>query len=322
MKIEISKYLRVAVGFILLFIIVFYFGAEDIVNNIVGLNPQWILLAVILICLSTFLGSINIYILLRTNEREKQRYSSILQVYWLSWAIGLVVPGQVGDVASLTLLLKKKKLVWTDVLGYALLDKVISFIVISSFASIGLISLIMPIGLSVSAVIVLAVFSLVLYVSFKFGKIFLRKKKNSYDSGDSKGKIISILIRITSNISELYSDKPGIILVNAFISINKVILIGLSYWAVFASLGYQDISALMTVLLSCASSIVAYIPVSFNGLGTVEITGITLFYQLGMGAAAVTTVYIVLRILVLIIAWVPSLGIMLLRKQEESHFLN
>ena len=71
------------------------------------------------------------------------------------------------------------------------------------------------------------------------------------------------------------------------------------------------------MLLVTVSLLVAYIPVSFNGLGTVEITGILLFSLLGLGEELVLSSYLVLRATVMLIAWMPSLLILALSGKER-----
>jgi hypothetical protein len=63
--------------------------------------------------------------------------------------------------------------------------------------------------------------------------------------------------------------------------------------------------------------LVAYLPVSFNGIGTVELAGVALFGTVGVPAAAVFSGYMALRAMVLVIAWVPA-GLFLLHTGKQT----
>jgi uncharacterized membrane protein YbhN (UPF0104 family) len=96
----------------------------------------------------------------------------------------------------------------------------------------------------------------------------------------------------------------------------KIGAIGVAYWALFLALGFSE-DLFVIIPLVAASSIVAYAPVSVNGIGTVEAVGILLFSSVGIPETAVLSAYVTLRFLVLILAWGPA-GLWLLIKWRGS----
>jgi hypothetical protein len=101
---------------------------------------------------------------------------------------------------------------------------------------------------------------------------------------------------------------PARVLLNIGLTVLKVVVTGIAYWAMFNALGETDLTVLRVVVLATSAGLIAYLPISINGLGTVEAAGIFLFGQAGIGATTVISAYIGLRVLVLGIAWVPTLG--------------
>ena len=60
------------------------------------------------------------------------------------------------------------------------------------------------------------------------------------------------------------------------------------------------------VPLVSACALVAYVPVSFNGIGTVEMAGVFVFGHLGIPGAGVLAAILCLRLIVIALAWIPA----------------
>lgn len=238
-------------------------------------------------------------------------FARFLSFYWFSWALGLVVPGQVGDVASLTYLMKRTGLDWTKIIGRALLDKLISFAIVIALAGIALLRFSANLSvdkgtfLSAAAIVVAVAIVAVLVAVALFTKT---KRGNEIRARFLEGAI---------DVMTFARAHPGLVAINLLGTTIKILMIGTAYWYVFMAGGATNPPWLDIVLLVTVSSLVAYIPVSFNGLGTVEITGILLFSLLGLGEELVLSSYLVLRATVMLIAWMPSLLILALSGKER-----
>ena len=117
---------------------------------------------------------------------------------------------------------------------------------------------------------------------------------------------------------DTFARHPRKVLLNAALTLVCIGLIGMAYWCMFFSLGYTQLPPGTLILLVAACSIVAYIPISFNGIGTVEVTGIALFGQLEVPAAAVLSAYLCLRLIVMALAWLPAATILAFRSPVNS----
>jgi uncharacterized membrane protein YbhN (UPF0104 family) len=61
-------------------------------------------------------------------------------------------------------------------------------------------------------------------------------------------------------------------------------------------------------IISQTAGLIAYVPISFNGLGTVEVSAIALFGAAGVEAAAVVSTYVALRLITMAVAWLPAVA--------------
>jgi uncharacterized membrane protein YbhN (UPF0104 family) len=124
--------------------------------------------------------------------------------------------------------------------------------------------------------------------------------------------------RTTKEFLTAIKSAPGAIALNAMLSLIKIGLTGSAYWTMFAALGYDHQPIWPIVSYATLAGLVAYLPISFNGYGTVEAAGLMLFGQLGIPAAIVLAAYLGLRLLVLALAWLPSLLFLLFARKTTS----
>lgn len=292
-------YLRVGVGLALVILLVwYYYDAVVIVNQLSILRGRWIVLASAAILAATCLGAVNTYLLAsRDGELTLWRF---IPLYWTAWAVSLVVPGQVGDVASLTAMLRRHGLEWHAGLGRLLLDKIISFLVIVLFAVIGLLSLSDVTswhGRDVAPMIlVLFTLAIVIYLA-------RRHLRGMFDT--AQPGLRGFIGRSIAELGYTAYHHPKRVLLNCTLTFAKMGLVGFAYWCMFAAFGQLGARIWQVITLSATSSLVAYIPVSFNGIGTAEATGIYLFSALAIPQATTLSVYLILRLIVFILAWTP-----------------
>jgi len=86
----------------------------------------------------------------------------------------------------------------------------------------------------------------------------------------------------------------------------KTLLTGLSYWLVLHAIDPAAPRFGTTTVISQSAGLIAYLPISFNGIGTVEVSAIALFRSVGLASATVLSAYLVLRATALAAAWGPA----------------
>lgn len=296
------KYLRLIAGLAILAILIISVDGNALVAQLMHLRTDYLLYGALCIIAATVLGSFNAYLVVAIDSAVS--YSKFLAFYWFSWALGLVVPGQVGDVASLTVLLKRAGLDWSKIMARAVLDKFISFFVMALLAGLALFRYSAVVEIETGTVVWIAAAGTVLAA----GAYYLARKFLADHNVAWVDKIRASL----ADLAGFVSQRPGLVGINFVGTTLKILLIGTAYWYVFLAGGAENPPWFEVILLVTVSSLVAYIPISFNGLGTVEVTGVLLFSFLGLGQELVLSSYLVLRVTVLVIAWLPSLLIVAL----------
>lgn len=288
------------IGLALLSVLVFHYGAVRIWESYSHLNELWLMVAVLYLVAATLLGAMNVFILFGQGERPV--FTKFLPIYWLSWAMGLVVPGQVGDMATISWAFRKYGVAISFTLSRTMVDKFISLIVMVLIAGVGVMLLANGIDLNYRFP------AWMTYVGVAFiGATLLTIGAARTFFDPKKAGWVGSVGRIATEIVYVVKHHPEKIALNAFATFVKVSLIGCTYWAMFAALGYERVPVWQVVSLSTLSGLVAYLPVSFNGLGTVEAVAIVLFGQLGIPPEKVLAGYLCLRVLVIALAWLPSL---------------
>jgi uncharacterized protein (TIRG00374 family) len=288
-----------------------YIKPNALLEEFRKLDPSILSIAALAIVVSTFLGFVNSYLILaRSGEISWGRF---LPIYWVGWALSLVVPGQVGDVAGISALLKKHGLDWHTSIGRSLVDKAISFAVSCLFGLLAL-SQITEIKerMDFSDTTVLGSTALTVVV-FVVVTIITTRSEHALAR-----KLRDFAAKVTREFFYTVQNYPLRLLINSCLTILKIVVIGLAYFYTFKAFGYSDLDYLPVIGLAAASGIVAYIPISFNGLGTAELAGIALFSALGIAASAVLSAYLTLRFIVMLLAWIPAGGWLLMRRDSTG----
>jgi uncharacterized protein (TIRG00374 family) len=113
-------------------------------------------------------------------------------------------------------------------------------------------------------------------------------------------RIRAALNRVTGQLA-VFVREPGLLSVNAGITVMKWGLVSLSYYCAFRAFGV-DVPVTAAATIPTISSLVGYVPVSVAGLGTMELTGMALFGRLGVPEPVVLAVYVFLRAVLILLA--------------------
>lgn len=289
-------WLPLIAGWAILGLLIALNGPAEIFRRLREADPLSLAMAALAVLALAFIGALNLWLLFRAEARVPA--SRFLPVYWASWAIGLMVPGQAGDVASIALLLRRAGLDASRSAGISLVDKLISLAVLGTAGAVGLSLLRWSAGPWVGG---LALFGL-------FAGIAVIAAAARLPDGRPGllGRILGFVGRAARTILQFAAAHPGRLCVNLLFTVVKLLITGLAYQAAFEAVG-QSPTLLQCLLFSSAAGLVAYVPVSINGVGTVEAVAIGLFGSIGIGAPGVIAAYALLRLTVLSTAWLPML---------------
>jgi uncharacterized membrane protein YbhN (UPF0104 family) len=291
--------LRVAFGLVLLSALVLLGDFQRVAAILHAVNLVWVGVSAILTILATLTGALSLHLLF--NTERKLPFRVFLPVFWTSWAIGLVIPGQVGDVASLAAMLKRHNINLAASVGRSVIDKLISLLVMVLFGAWSIHrQLSVPTLLYISAILFVV-----------FGVSYLMRA--CLPAALYRQRIVAFLIGAGREARAVGARFPIRVAVNVILTAVKICLTGATYWCMFRAFDL-DVPLWRVIPMVAISSLVAYIPISFNGIGTAEATGIVIFGMLGVHRETVLGGYLILRALGFAIAWIPAAVWMLIRR--------
>lgn len=138
----------------------------------------------------------------------------------------------------------------------------------------------------------LSIFALVLSLSIAF--YIIVRLTSSFPVSWQENRLMRFGHNLSSQLFFFIKHHPFLLLINLFLTCLKLGFVMLCYHAMITSLNYS-LSIWKVGSAALASGIVGYIPVSIQGLGTVEAMALLNFKTLGVSPADVLVVYLVLR---------------------------
>lgn len=280
----------------ILLILVWYVDIRELTSQLGNIDPLWLGIATIVLCLSVMLGGFNLYFILGIDQ--KIGFFPYLKIFWFSWAVAQFIPAQIGDILSMSTLLKRQGLDLHAVVSRVLIDKFISLIVVGIYGGMGLIIIIspkLPIPLLVFFPVLFLLIALIVIVLF-----FLRSFKQV------RFPLIRHLAEIVDKFLVFFQRYPEYVIINLLLTMVKIAAMSFTIWLLFYGLGVSNVGILDVIMLNCIVLMVGLIPVSVNGLGTMEAAAVILFATLGVGNTDTAAAFILYRILAIVLSCLPS----------------
>ncbi len=290
-------WLKRGVGLGLVLGLLFFVDVDAVLDRLKDVQPGWLGVAALALVAATLLGAFSLHLLLDSPQRPP--LLRFIPMFWLAWAIGLVVPGQIGDMATIATGLRRRGYEWHMAIGRNLVDKGVSLAVIVICALSGLF-LWLDRGEALRILAVVLVLGTLTGIGL--GRLVGLAQGRNYGPLQRLAGFLGDVVAAVGYAARHY---PQRILINLVLTVIKFGLIASAYGAALRSLGGGAIAMGDLVTIVAASSLAAYIPLSPNGLGTAEAVGIALFGHIGVPQAAVLAAYLILRALVMGLAWVP-----------------
>jgi len=270
----------VAVG--LLTTLLVTIGPGVLIETLGGASGPRLAAVAALLWVWLIVGALNVWLLLRSLTAISFR--RFLREYLVAWAASLLIPGQLGDATQVLLLRRQGISIATSGAAY-LLDKLVSVSWMALVASAAL-AVLLPehrwIAWSSAAAVVAGVAC--------SGRIARGL------AGSPMGGRLSALGGSAGLMDELrtLARHRRLLLANSALTVGKWLVMAWIYRMTFASLGVE-LEWSRAATIPVLASLVAYLPVSIGGAGTMEWTAVALFGRLGIGATTVTAAYLLIR---------------------------
>jgi len=286
------RYALTALGLCLLATAVYFAGGRAVLGAVSAIELPTLCGAAFAIIASTIVGARKLYDM--TELRGTLGFGSFLRIFWRSWAIGITLPGQVADLFSTAWQLQRHRAQSMSFIAARLLaDKIVTTLCMLAAA----LSIPYFIERTNFATLVtwVAAFSLASFTAWITARRLHRRLASV-----SRLRYLQIGL-------DAANTPPCLVLRNLMLSLLKMALTGVAYWLLLREASMESAGYLMTTAIAHGAGLVAYLPISFNGLGTVELAAIGLFTMAGLPEGAVLGTYLVLRVLTLSLAWLPTL---------------
>lgn len=284
--------IRLTFGILLVLLLISNVSIEKLIQSLANVTFPHFFLAIFYLYASIILGSFNQYILF--TAFSNMSYKTFFFAYLKAFSIGLLLPGQIGDV-SIAFFLKSEGLYYSQTLSVYILDKFLTFILYVSVLII-FVGDIMRYPAIISILLLIAIGVLMPIVFY----IILRLTR-SFPLSWQKNRLLRFIHNLSSQLFFFAKHHPLLLLINFLLTILKLGLVMFCYHAMLAALNYS-LSVWKVGLAAIASGIIAYIPVSIQGLGTVEAVALLNFKKLGVGPPDVLACYLLLRSNIYILA--------------------
>jgi uncharacterized membrane protein YbhN (UPF0104 family) len=254
--------------------------------------------AMVAIVGGTTLGAINSYLI--CGAAQVMGFAEFLRAFWVAWAVGLVLPGQVGDMLTLTQVLRRRGMPLSTSIARTSVDKIVSLLcsllVASQVFRLGDSAVLRSLSLG-------AIVLTVGIVMFTAASLWLMLR---VDGLGFKNRWVVGAIATAAEVARTVLTRPRVLLLNLLLSLVKIGLTGISYWLVLGGLGAAAPLLPNVTIAAISSGLVAYLPLSANGIGTVEMAGAGLFGEIGVSLPVVLSMYVLLRLANILLAWVPA----------------
>ncbi|MDD2777324.1 MAG: lysylphosphatidylglycerol synthase transmembrane domain-containing protein [Methanocellales archaeon] len=271
-KKRIGDIFRIFIGVSILSLLILKLGVAEVLGVISNMNLYIVLLVLFSSLFIYFLASINIKILINGLGEKISAFDSF-KYYLPPYTLGLLTPGKVGNL-SLLYFFKKNEISYGKTLAVLVLDKLITYVVLSVIAIYGFF-----IFFEREAALQVTFYLILLLL---LGVLLIRSKRARRLIQDILlAKYAKSLEGFYRNLEFLLKHRKGRIALNASLTFGQWVLGAFVKYLIFL---YFDVPVLFFAVLAinCMGAILAMLPVSISGLGITEGSAVYLFYKIGV----------------------------------------
>ena len=209
------------------------------------------------------------------------RFNIILKAGFKLQALSMVMPGRIGDIGLIYFL--KDKLNTNESLALLLIDKIITLFIAGFLASIGI------------CYFYKWIYGLAFFVAyiFFFTVLILIIRKDVVLPVEGQNKFKKIIINFREQIAKGVSCRSGIA-INFIFTLFRIVLSAFSFVLVISWFGI-NVSIWDVILVQAVVQIATILPISYMGIGLVEVINIHLLGKVGVDASIILAASLALR---------------------------
>lgn len=307
-KKKVLLLLKILFSATLIGLIIYKVGFKSVITTIGNIPLIIILLFILNPLISIFIGAINIKLL--SDTIKKISLINMIRYTLLSWTIGLMSPGKLGEFSILLFLKKKQGITYGQGLAISIIDKIITIISLIGISSLIFITFI-PERTIIGVALILLFGTILLFLG-----LLSDKGRNIIKKYILRGHSEKFL-KFNFTFKKLIIKHPLRITLNLILTIVKwfitssITFIGIIY------LGGQ-ISLLSTFSIVCVSLLVSLVPISLSGLGIRELTFVGLMSSFGVSTQISLSLSLLSLIIVYLVATISIFVIKIEHKEKAN----
>ena len=291
---NLNYFLKLLLGGIILLFLIQKIGFRDTFSNILTIHPLIILLVFAIILLTLLIGALNIYILsfplkIRISFLKISKYATI------SWALGLFIPGKIGEFLLIPIL-KKGGVPLGQGAAISVLDKIITVITLTTLSILGFI-LFLDTGTTIKLALSI-IFSILIFMFFivsEMGRKLIKKyilKQYSLN-----------FVGFYKSLSYFVRKQKSLLMLNFILTLFKWFFNSMLTYTLFIYYN-NPVPAIYVYLITAMLVMVTLIPITISGLGIKESSATVLFSLLGIEPSLTLGIYIIQLIVTYILGTV------------------
>ncbi len=284
---NIINLLKLVLGVLIIYYLVSKIGVQTIKDTFISMHPTYLILIILSYIVSFTLGGLNLRLLL-TPLKHKATLLDLTKFNIISWAVGMVSPGKIGEFTQVVFL-KKKGVPYDRGFALSIIDKVITFIVFALIATAGFfIFLTTQKAITLTILTILFSIFLVYILAFSYPanliiKILPKKLRN-------------ITTKYHSSIKYYFINQKKLLFLNALYTLAKLFIMSIVIWFAFKGFDW-DVNLFLILVVNATSIIISLIPITISGLGISQAILVYLFSLVGIPESISISVAILLLII-------------------------
>ncbi len=298
---------KILISFLVLFLLFKNIGLSEVYGQVRSVNGAYILGIVLLLIIVWIIGTLNIFILIRSAD-IKIKFSKLFKFFLISWSIGSFLPGRVGEFYLLRLM-KKEGVGYGPSMAVSVMDKLLTFICLSILTVIAFVVL-LPTENMINLILVILGCFLLFLISMS-GKVrgILRKYVLRKYAGKFKGFSKTFFFYV--------KKRKKMLLLNLLLTFVKWLFSAVAFFIIFLAFGVK-ISLFTVLIITSATTLLSFVPITMSGLGVRESIGIFLYSLIGVEKTLVFSNYILMDIRNYFPAFLIFVVYLFLNKNKKS----
>ncbi len=294
---------KIIISIAIIFILIYKIGLNSIISNLQTINLFFLPAIILMYIINFYTAGINLKVLTQAIGK-KINIHTLTKYHIISWAMGLWVPGKIGEF-SIIYLFKKKKISIGEGTVIHILDKAITIL---TFSIVSIVGFFIFYGIEKSLEI-----SIILLIVFLIGFTFLISSKTREFLKKYILRKHHLLFKGFSKTLFLFlKKKKRFLLINILLTLMKLVFSSAIVWLIFLSTSTY-VNIMYVIIFNSMLTIISLIPISLGGLGIREMSAVLLYKIIGINEATTLSIYII----VLIFNYIISISSIYLLKEKK-----